>query len=157
MGGHVPAVILLAVLVVMCGIGLFMWTKLAASNTRLISAPADGDLRRLFRGGVMGRHIITSGTLVRLEFYDWGVRLHGTAISRWVVPTWEATYAELAIIRRVSLPASRLAVWFRVRGEPGIAIGFLSDATGQILPVLEEHGVQVDSSITQVRRVEELF
>jgi len=153
----VPAVILLAVLALMCGIGLVMWTKLVSSNTRLIGAPAEGDLLRLFRGGVMGRHIITSGTLVRLEFYDWGVRLRGTAISRWVVPTWEAKYAELAIIRRVSLPASRLAVWLRVRGEPGIAIGFLSDATGQILPVLEEHGVQVDRSVTQVRRVDDLF
>lgn len=150
-------VVLGVLLVVMCGVGLGMWIRLVSSNARQIDTPADGDLRRLFRGGVMGRHIITSGSLARLEFYDWGVRLRGTAISRWVVPTWEAQYAELAIIRRVSLPASRLAVWLRVRGEPSSAIGFLSDFTGQILPVLAEHGVQVDNSVTQVRRVEELY
>jgi hypothetical protein len=153
----VPALFLLAVLVLMCGVGVVMWARLASANTRLIGAPADGDLQRLFRGGVMGKHIITSGTLARLEFYDWGVRLRGTAISRWVVPTWEARYAELALTRRVCLPASRLAVWLRVRGDPGSAIGFLSDITGQILPVLEEHGVQIDQSVTQVRRVEELY
>jgi hypothetical protein len=156
----VAAVVLLALLVVMCAGGLVMWTRLVASNTRIITAPgalAAGNLLRLFRGGVMGRHIITSGTLARLEFYDWGVRLRGTAISRWVVPTWEARYAELATVRRVALPASRLAVWLRVRGEPGSAIGFLCDHTGQILPVLEEHGVDVDRSVFQIRRVDELY
>ena len=79
-------------------------------------AAPDGESSELFRGGVMGKHVITSGTLVRLEFFDWGVRLRGTAISRWVVPTWEARYDELAIAELVSLPASRIAVWFRLRG-----------------------------------------
>lgn len=151
-----PAVILLAVLILMFAGAVLMWTRLVASNTRVIGAPADGELERLFRGGVMGKHIVTSGTLVRLEFYDWGVRLRGTAISRWVVPTWEARYAELSVARRVALPASRLAVWFRVSGKPECSIAFLSDSTGQILPVLEGHGVQVDRSVTQIRRVEEL-
>jgi hypothetical protein len=152
-----PETLLLAVLVLLCAGGVIIWTRLVASNRRTIEAPAGGEPERLFRGGVMGRHIITSGTLARLEFYDWGVRLRGTAISRWVVPTWEAKYAELAITRRVALPASRLAVWLKVRGEPGIAIGFLSDFTGEILPALEKHGVQVDRSVTQVARVDDLY
>ena len=35
----------------------------------------------LFRGGVMSRHLITSGTLARLEVFDWGVRLRSPVIS----------------------------------------------------------------------------
>lgn len=151
-----PAAILLAVLAFMCAGGVLMWTRLVATNVRVIGAPPDGEPERLFRGGILGKHIVTSGTLVRLEFYDWGVRLRGTAISRWVVPTWEARYEELSVVRRVALPASRLAVWLRVRGKPECSIAFLSDVTGQILPVLEGHGVQVDRAVTQIRRAEEL-
>ncbi|HXP20533.1 MAG TPA: hypothetical protein VN840_12895 [Streptosporangiaceae bacterium] len=149
------AVVLVVVLVVLCAGGIFLWTRLAATNARIIGAPA-GEPDALFRGGVMCRYVITSGSLVRLEFFDWGVRLRGTAISRWVVPTWEARYDELAIAERVALPASRIAVWLRLRGEPA-AIGFLSERSLAILPLLQEHGVPVNRSVTQVRRVEELY
>lgn len=148
-------IILVVVLVLLCGAGVFMWTRLAATNARIIDAPA-GEIERLFRGGVMCRYVITSGTLVRLELFDWGVRLCGTAISRWLVPTWEARYEELAIAELVALPASRIAVWFRLRGEPG-GIAFLSEHSLTILPQLEKHGVPVNRSVTQIRRVEELY
>lgn len=150
------AIVLAVVLAVLCVGGIFMWAKLAATNTRIIGAPA-AELRELFRGGVMGRYIITSGSLVRLEFYDWGVRLRGTAISRWVVPTWEAKYDELAIAELVALPASRIAVWFRLRDGDRRSIAFLSERSREILPALEKHGVPVSRSVTRIRRVEELF
>ena len=102
-----PLAIVLVVLLAVLGVaGVVMWTRLAATNTRIVGAPA-AELHELFRGGVMGRHVITSGSLVRLEFYDWGVRLRGTAISRWAVPTWEARYDELAIAELVALPGQQ--------------------------------------------------
>jgi hypothetical protein len=152
----VPLIVLLVVLVVLAG-GVAAWTRLAATNTRRVADVPDGDVQELFRGGVMAKHVITSGPLVRLEFYDWGVRLRGTAISRWVVPTWEARYDDLAIAELVTLPASRVAVWFRPRGGDKRMIGFLSYRSAEILPVLERHGVPVNRSVTTIRRVDELY
>lgn len=153
-------VVLIGVLAMAGAGGLLRWSRLTAASRRTIDAPA-GKLEDLFRGGVMGRHILTSGTLVRLECYDWGIRLRGIAISRWVVPTWEASYEELAIARLVAMPASRITVWFRLRGaQPGDdhgAIGFLSDHSGQIIGLLQEHGVPVDRHVTQIRQVKELY
>jgi len=146
---------LVVLLLVLCVSGLFMWVRLVAPNKRTIDAPV-GELEQFFWGGVMCRHLVASGTLARLEFFDWGVRLRGIPISRWIVPTWEAKYDELAIAELVALPQSRIAVWLRVPGEP-TAVAFLSDRTSQILPVFEAHGVQVNRSVTRIRRVEELY
>ena len=70
------AVVLLAVV---AGAGLFFWIRRAKSCGRTIDAPA-GDPVALFYGGVMCRHLLTSGSLARLEFYDWGVRLRGSVV-----------------------------------------------------------------------------
>ncbi|HVB43836.1 MAG TPA: hypothetical protein VNF47_14195 [Streptosporangiaceae bacterium] len=148
-------IVLVVVLVLMCIVGIFLWTRLAAASARTIGAPA-GELETLFRGGVMCRYVLTSGSLVRLEFFDWGIRLRGIPVSRWIVPTWEARYDELAIAELVALPASRIAVCFRLRGEAN-PIAFLSDRTLAILPELEKRGVPVNRSITQIRRVRELY
>jgi len=152
----VPLVIAMVVLLaLLCVSGVAIWARLAAANRRIIDTP-DGEHQRVFHGGVMARHIITSGLLVRLELYDWGVRLRGMAISRWVVPTWEARYDELAIAELVALPTSRNGIWFRLRGQRG-GIAFLSDHNLEILPLLERHGVPVNRSVTTIRRVEELY
>ena len=151
----VLTIVIAAVFVLLCISGMAMWIKLAARNKRIIDAP-QGELLRLFRGGVMCRYVITSGSLARLEFFDWGVRLRGTLISSWIVPTWEATYDELALAKLVALPASRIAVWLRLRNG-GDAIAFLSDRSRLILPVLQEHGVPVSDSLTRIKRVEELY
>ncbi len=148
-------IVLVVVLAVLCASGLVMWTRLAARNKRIIDVPA-GELEEFFWGGVMCRHVVTSGTTARLEFFEWGVRLRGIPISRWIVPTWQARYDELARVDLVALPQSRIAVWLRVRGEP-TAIAFLSDRSSQILPVFEKHGVQVNRVVTKIRRVEELY
>jgi len=135
--------------------GLGFWIRRAASCGRTIDVPA-GEPGRIYWGGVMCRNLITSGNLARLEFFDWGVRIRGTAISRWIVPTWEARYAELAIAELVSLRWSRLGVWFRLRGDAG-GMAFLSYHSNEILPLLERHDVPVNRSLAQVRRVEELY
>ena len=76
---------------------------------------------------------------------DWGVRLRGTFWSRWIVPTWEARYEELAIAELVATSFSRTAVWFRLRGSSE-GIGFLCETSEDILRVLEEHDVPVNPS-----------
>ena len=148
--------IVLAAVLVLAGIsGFAWWIRLAGANARAIGAPA-GEPEGLFRGGVMCRHLLTSGSLARLEFFDWGVRLRGTVLARWIIPTWEARYDQLAIAELVTLPASRIAVWLRLRGDPH-AIGFLTMDSRDILTLLQEHDVPVNRSIVQVRRVEELY
>ena len=151
----VLAIALVVVLVVLSVSGLLIWTRLAASNRRIIDAPA-GKLEDRFWGGVMCRHVITSGSLARLDLFDWGIRLRGIPISRWIVPTWEARYDEMSIAELVALPQSRIAVWFRLRGDSS-TIAFLCDRTSQILPVLEKHGVPVNRAVTKIRRVDELY
>jgi hypothetical protein len=154
----VLAVALIVALAILAGGGIAAWTRLAATNKRLIgSTVAREEPRGLFRGGVMARHVITSGTLVRLEFFDWGVRLRGTVLSSWAVPTWEARYEELAIAELVSMPASRIAVWFRLRGGDPRTIGFLSDRSSEVLRLLESRGVPVNKAVTKVRSVDELY
>ncbi|MEP7024323.1 MAG: hypothetical protein ABJB47_11090 [Actinomycetota bacterium] len=151
-------IVFVAVLVLLCVYGLVRWTRLTAVNVRIIDAPAgEPEPEGFFRGGVMGQHIMTSGTLARLELFDWGVRLRGTVISRWAVPAWEARYDELAMAELVALPTSRIAVWLRLRdGEPR-SIGFLSDHSPEVLNQLQAHGVPVNRSVTQISRVQELY
>ena len=148
-------VVLFLVLLLLCAGGIVIWTRLAAANTRRIDRP-EGDFEEFFWGGVMCRHVVTSGSLARLEFFDWGVRLRGIPISRWIVPTWEARYDELAVTELVSLPYSRVAVWLRIRGEHD-AIAFLCDRYTSVLGSFEKHGVTTDTSVTQIRKVEELY
>jgi hypothetical protein len=152
--------VLIAVLVVVLlalagGAGLLFWIRRAGSCGRTIDVPA-GKLVALFYGGVMCRYLITSGSLARLEFYDWGVRLRGNVLSRWIVPTWEARYEEIAIAELVSLHWSRVAVWLKLRGQAD-GIAFLANGSADILRLLEQHDLPVNRSVTEIRRVEELY
>lgn len=148
-------IVIVVVLALAVAAGLGLWIRRAASNGRIIDVPA-AEPGRVFWGGVMCRYLITSGTLARLEFFDWGVRIRGIVVSRWIVPTWEARYEELAIAELVSLRSSRIAVWFRLRGDAG-GMAFLSDYSSEILPLLERRGVPVNRSLAQIRRAEELY
>jgi len=147
--------ILAALAVLVVATGLVTWIRRARACQRIIDAPA-GDPELVCYGGMMSKALTTSGTLVRLDLLDWGVRIHGTPISRWIVPTWEARYEELALAELVTLPWSRVAVWLRVRGDPG-GMGFLSEWSGEILRTLEQHDVPVNRSVVKIRRVEELY
>ena len=149
-------VILLVVLLALTGVGvLSLWIKRAAASTRRIDAP-DSQLQMSFYGGVMSRHLITSGSLAVLEFFDWGVRVRGNPVARWIVPTWEARYDELAIVELVTLPHSRIAVWMRLRGEED-GIGFLKDRVQEVVAEFERREVAVNRAVAQVRKVTELY
>jgi hypothetical protein len=150
-----PVILVVVLAALVAGTGLFFWIRRAKSCGRTIDAPA-GDMVALFYGGVMCRHLVTSGSLARLEFYDWGVRLRGNVVSRWVVPTWEARYDELAIAELVAMRWSRVAIWMRLRGrQDGIA--FLANGSADVLRQLERHDVPVNRSVAQIKRIEELY
>jgi hypothetical protein len=149
-------VVLLVVVLAVAGVaGLAAWIRRARSCARTIDAPV-AEAKDLFFGDLLCRHTIMSGSLARLEVFDWGVRIRGIAISRWIVPTWEARYEELAIAELVTMRFSRVAVWLRLRGEAD-GIGFLTSRSQDILRQLEQHQVPVNRSLTTVRRPEELY
>lgn len=150
------AILVIVLLALAVSAGLFFWIRRAASCGRMIGADTSGTPATVFYGGVMCRYLVTSGSMVRLEFYDWGVRLRGMAVSRWIVPTWEARYEELAIGELVSLRYSRIAVWLKLRGKPD-GIAFLANGSADILRQLEKHDVPVNRSVAQIKRVEELY
>ncbi len=148
-------VILLVVVVLMIVGGLAAWVRRARSCARIINAPA-GEQERAFFGGIMCKGLTTSGPIVKLEVFDWGVRIRGVAPARWVVPTWEARYDELALAELVATPFSRIAVWMRLRGGQD-GMGFLSDRSSEILRVLQAHDVQVNRALAKIKRVDDLY
>jgi len=152
----VVVVILLVALLVLVILGsLAIWIRRARSSARIIDVP-DGDQENLFFGGIMCKNLTTSGAMVKLEVFDWGVRIRGIAPARWVVPTWEARYDELAVAELVASPFSRIAVWLRLRGEPG-GMGFLSNQSTEIMRALEAHEVPVNRAIARIKRDDDLY
>lgn len=149
--------ILLGLLVVVGVISVAISIRGARGCRRIVDpAPPAGASELVCYGGAMCRGLMTSGMLVRLDLLDWGVRMRGTPLARWLVPRWEARYAELAIAELVATPFSRIAVWFRVQGESG-GMGFLSDRSRDILAGLEKHEVLVNRSVQQIRSVEDMY
>jgi hypothetical protein len=152
----VAVVILLVVaLALVVIVSLTVWIRRTASCGRTADVPA-GQPARSYTGDVLCRSAITSGGLARLEFFDWGVRLRGIVVSRWIVPTWEARYDELDLAELVKLRFSRIAVWFRLRGEAG-GIGFLTSFSQEILRELAARDVPVNRAIAEVRNTAELY
>ena len=148
-------VILLVVAVVLVAAGLITWIRRASACQRIIGAP-DGESELQCYGGVMCKALTTSGSMVRLDLFDWGIRIRGIPVSRWIVPRWEARYEELAIAELVATPFSRNAIWFRLRGEPG-GMGFLSTRSPDILKALERHEVPVNRSVLQIKSVADMY
>ena len=148
-------ILLVAVLALAAAGGLAVWIRRGRSLRRVIDAP-DSQASRTINGDVMSRYLMTSASLGRLEFHDWGIRIRGIVISRWVVPTWEARYEELAIAELVASQWSRLAIWFKLRDQAG-GIGFLTHFSEEALRRLEEHGVPVNRSVIKFRQVSELY
>jgi hypothetical protein len=147
-------ILLVALLAVLAVAGFVIWVRRASACGRIIDVPA-GEPVRTFPGDTMCRSVVTSGSFARLEAHDWGIRIRGLAVTRWIVPTWEARYEELAQVELVA-SKSRIAVWLRLRGEPG-GMGFLGTRSRDILQLLEEHQVQVSYAPAQPRRLADLY
>ena len=148
---------LVIALVVILAVALAVWVRRARSAGRTVSAPADQERERLFVGDVMRKHLITSGGLARLEVFPWGVRVRGMPLTRWVVSTWEASFDEIAMAELVATEHSRIAVWLRLRGEPGQGTAFLSGWNEDILRQLDKHDVPVSRAVTKIRGAAELY
>jgi hypothetical protein len=151
----VVVILLVAALVVIGAASVVIWLRRAKSCSRVIGVEAGASLQE-YAGDVMCRYVMTSGSFARLEFHDWGVRIRGVVATKWFVPTWEARYSELALTELVT-SRSRVAVWFRLRAEPG-GFGFLSARSSQdILTELEKHDVKVSRASAEFKRVAELY
>ena len=148
-------IVLVAVLALAAAGGLTVWIRRGRSLRRVIDVP-DTEAIKTLNGDVMSRHLMTSGSLGRLEFHDWGIRIRGIVVTRWVVPTWEARYDEIAIAELVASHVSRYAIWFRLRDNAG-SIGLLTHYSDEMLRRLEEHDVPVNRSVTKFRQVSELY
>jgi hypothetical protein len=147
--------ILLALLLGMVVVGVVTSIRRARACRRIIGAPA-GEAELSCYGGVMCRALMTSGTMVRLDLMDWGVRMRGIPLTRWLVPQWEARYEELAVAELVRTPFSRIAVWFRLQGEPG-GMGFLTERSRDILDGLQKHEVPVNRAVQQIRNAAAMY
>jgi hypothetical protein len=147
--------ILLALIVVLVVLGVVTSIRRARACRRIIDAPA-GETELACYGGVMCRALMTSGTLVRLDLMDWGVRIRGIPLTRWYVPQWEARYEELAVAELVRTQFSRIAVWFRLQGEPG-GMGFLTERSRDILTGLQKHDVPVNRAVQQIQRPADMY
>jgi hypothetical protein len=112
---------------------------------------------RIFIGDVMRKHVVTSGGLARLEIYDWGVRVRGMPLSKWLVSTWEASFDEIALAGLVTTPHSRIAVWLRLRQGLGDGDAFLSTWHDDILELLDKHGVPVNRVVSTIGNRAELY
>jgi len=139
---------------VFAGISLYFWSRRIAASGRTVDAP-DVQPTAAYSGGFFGRAVTTSSGLAVLELLDWGVRLRGSRLWRWAVPTWEARYLELSA-QPVSGPLSRDGVRLRVDSMPD-AVVFWTGQGAEILARLAEHGVAVNHARARVRRVPDLY
>jgi hypothetical protein len=149
--------ILLGLIVVVGVMSVATWIRGARRCQRILDPPPPaGESELVCYGGVMCRGLMTSGLLVRFDLLDWGVRMRGIPPARWLVPRWEARYSELAIAELVVTPFSRIAVWFKVQGEPG-GMGYLTERHRDILNGLQKHEVPVNRSVQQIRSAEDMY
>jgi hypothetical protein len=90
-----------------------------------------------------------------LELFDWGVRVHGRGLWRWLLPTWEVRYAELSMAQLIKFPIANSGVLMRTSG-PIVPLVFVArfDRSSEVFDQLEVQGVPVDWSVTRLRRID---
>ncbi len=93
---------------------------------------------------------------MRLEFFDWGIRLGGGGAANWaglglatfLTPVWEARYEELTEARLVTAPTHQ---GIRLRAGDGEGeVFFWTRGGSEVLDRLEEHVVPVDRAADRV-------
>jgi hypothetical protein len=125
----------------------------ASSASRVISKP-ESPPESVFLGGAPTPTVSATTPLARLELFGWGVRL--SSCARWLrylplsVPTWEARYDELAVVRsvsRIGTSGLRLAV-----AGSADAVVFWTSQWPDILDRLAVAGASVDRSPVQFKQ-----
>jgi len=144
-------VLVLAVFVLV--LAFFAWGFLfirgvAVSASRRVGAPGGRGTAR-FLGGMWrrGKLSLDVGT-VRLEFFDWGIRLAGLGLGRFMAPVWEARYEDLIEARLVIAPTHR-GIRFRA-GDGGDEVIFWTNQGSDVLDRLDQHLVPVDRVADQI-------
>jgi hypothetical protein len=111
----------------------------------------DTVLEASFRGGLASAYVHASGGLVRLEFFDWGIRLRATGrLWQRLIPRWEARYEDLATVQLIQTIGG-----YGVRVESSARAGALVFWTGryeEIMDRLADHEVPVDRKGKSLKR-----
>jgi hypothetical protein len=127
---------------------LLIMHRKAVRDSRRVGAP---DARRTatFRGGMWrpGRYNADPGTM-SLDFFDWGIRLGGGDLTRFLSPVWEARYEELTEARLVKAPTHQGIRFHTGDGEGEVF--FWTWGGSEVLDRLEEHVVVVDRAAVRV-------
>jgi hypothetical protein len=151
MGAIIFFVLILAFFVLVLAFiawGFLLSRGSAVSASRRVGAPG-GQATARFRGGMwrLGKLSFDAGT-VRLEFFDWGIRLAGLGLGRLMTPVWEAQYEDLTEARLVIAPTHR---GIRLRaGDGGDEVIFWTNQGSDVLDRLEQYLVPVDRAADQV-------
>jgi len=88
------------------------------------------------------------GTGCRLELFDWGIRMRGSAVMKPFVPVFELRYRELTEARLVAAHVNR-GVRFQADCLSA-AVTFVTFQDREIADRLEERGVPVDRDVGQL-------
>ena len=127
---------------------LLLIHRSAVRNSRRVGAP---DTRRTatFRGGMWrpGKYNAGPGTM-SLDFFDWGIRLGGGDLTRFLSPVWEARYEELTEARLVKAPTHQ-GIRLHAGDDEG-EVFFWTRGSSEVLDRLEEHAVAVDRAAVRV-------
>jgi hypothetical protein len=86
---------------------------------------------------------------IRLEFFDWGIRLRGRGMGRLFKPVWEIQYEELREARLVTSPRNQ-GVRLRAGGDSADPMIFWTRRGSEVLDRLQEHAVPVNRAADQI-------
>lgn len=107
-----------------------------------------------FLGGALTPTVSATWPLARLELFEWGIRLRSSrralTFLPLFVPTWEARYDELAVVKNVT-GAGTSGLRFAVSGESD-AVVFWSSSCPEILDRLAAAGATVDRSAMSLKQ-----
>ena len=140
-------VIGVVLLVLAASVSLFRWLARSVSRVTGISQTSPD---RTYAGALTTPAMSATSPLARLELYDSGIRLAGSVrIVRWIIPVWEAQYAELTEADMVSSPLRERGVRFSAHNSSPIIFWTFDDAA-EIVDILESRGVAVDRSVSRI-------
>lgn len=144
-------VIILGVLAVPSSyFGWRSFRRLLAESGRPALMP-DTVLEASFRGGLASAYVHASGGLVRLDFFDWGIRLRATSrLWQRLIPRWETRYEDLATVQLIQTVRG-YGVRLESNAEAG-AVVFWTRRYEEVMDRLANHEVPVDRKMKSLKR-----